>query len=168
MLEAIKIPDATPGLIRQYALNDEQELLAVLRYNRLIDIFTGLSTYSLQNHLRTTVPDMGQVETDEIYVGVDRRGAHYVLPVQAKGGKDRLHRVQIEQDIALCRLKEKLQNAICRPIAAQFMPNDVIALFELAERGDDLVLVQERHYKLVPKSDISQEEIIAYGRLPLE
>ena len=32
------------------------------------------------------------VETDEIYVGLDKRGSHYVVPVQAKGGNDRLNR----------------------------------------------------------------------------
>jgi len=31
------IPDATPELIRAYALDDEQALLAIVRYNRLID-----------------------------------------------------------------------------------------------------------------------------------
>jgi hypothetical protein len=46
-----KIPDATPGVIRRYAMGDEQALLARLRYNRLIDIFTGLTCYSLQSHL---------------------------------------------------------------------------------------------------------------------
>jgi hypothetical protein len=56
MLAETKIPDATPGLVRQYALDDEQALLSMLRYNRLIDVFTGLTCYSLQNHLRTTVP----------------------------------------------------------------------------------------------------------------
>ena len=70
---AIKIPDATPGIIALYSMNDEQALLAKLRYNRLIDIFTGLTCYSLQNHLRAFVPDVGQVETDELYVGVDKR-----------------------------------------------------------------------------------------------
>ena len=68
MLVETKIPDATPGVISRYAINDEQGLLAKLRYNRLIDIFTGLTCYSLQNHLRTTVPELGQVETDEIYL----------------------------------------------------------------------------------------------------
>lgn len=67
-----KIPDATPGLIAKYALNDEQALLAKLRYNRLVDVFTGVTCYSLQNHLRTTVPGIGQVETDEVYIGLDR------------------------------------------------------------------------------------------------
>ena len=73
----IKIPDATPGIITMYALTDEQALLARLRYNRLIDIFTGVTCYSLQNHLRTFVSGLGQIETDEIYAGVDKRGAHY-------------------------------------------------------------------------------------------
>ncbi len=36
--------------------------------------FTGITCYSLQNHLRTSVPDIGQVETDELYVGVDKKG----------------------------------------------------------------------------------------------
>src|SRR5207253_1669897 len=73
LLVEIKIPDATPGIIGMYALSDEQALLAKVRYNRLIDVFSGVSCYSLQSHLRTTVPGLGQVETDEIYVGVDRR-----------------------------------------------------------------------------------------------
>jgi hypothetical protein len=47
MLTETKIPDSTPGVIEKYALNDEQALLAKLRYNRLIDIFTGLTCYSL-------------------------------------------------------------------------------------------------------------------------
>jgi hypothetical protein len=85
-----KVPDATPGVVAKYALSDEQALLAKVRYNRLVDIFTGVACYSLQNHLRTTVPNMRQLETDEIYIGVDKKGAHYVFPVQAKGGSDRL------------------------------------------------------------------------------
>ena len=88
-----------------YALNDEQALLAKLRYNRLIDIFTGVACYSLQSHLRTFVEEVGQTETDEIYVGVDKRGAQFVFPVQAKGARDRINVVQIEQDIAMCAEK---------------------------------------------------------------
>lgn len=98
-----KVPDSTPGVISMYALNDEQALLAKLRYNRLVDIFTGITCYSLQNHLRTFVEDLGQIETDEIYVGIDKRGAHFVFPVQAKGAKDRISIVQIEQDMAIVR-----------------------------------------------------------------
>ena len=33
-----KILDATPGVIARYALSDEQALLAILRYSRMVDI----------------------------------------------------------------------------------------------------------------------------------
>ena len=89
-LVCIAIPDATPELIRAYALDDEQALLAIVRYNRLIDTFLGLTTYSLQNHLRTSMKDIGQIEIDELYIGLDKHGCHYVIPVQAKGGKDQI------------------------------------------------------------------------------
>src|SRR6266700_1105979 len=142
MFAQTKVPDSTPGVIEMYALGDEQALLAKLRYNRLIDIFTGVTCYSLQSHLRTTVPNIGQVETDEIYIGIDRRGAHYVFPVQAKGGKDRLGVVQVEQDIALCA--DKFPSLICRPIAAQFMENDLIALFELEDDEQGIAITHLR------------------------
>jgi hypothetical protein len=54
-LAVIRIPDSTPEIIAAYALDDEQALLAKVRYNRIIDIFLGLTTFSLQNHLRTSV-----------------------------------------------------------------------------------------------------------------
>ena len=166
MLETIKIPDATPGVITRYALSDEQALLARLRYNRLVDIFTRVACYSLQSHLRTTVPDMGQVETDEVYVGVDRRGAHYVFPLQAKGGRDVLSVVQIEQDIAMC--SDKFPDLICRPLAAQFLAGEVIAMFELTDTDEGVVVVSEKHYRLVPPSDLTPEELLSYRRRPDE
>lgn len=147
LLAETKIPDATPGIVSMYALSDEQALLAKLRYNRLIDIFTGVTCYSLQNHLRTTVPEMGQVETDELYIGVNRQGAHYVFPVQAKGGKDKQSIVQIEQDFALCASKFPL--LICRPIAAQFMEGNIIALFAFEKTNNQISILSEQHYRLI-------------------
>lgn len=160
MLSEIKVPDSTSGIIAMYALSDEQALLARLRYNRLVDVFTGVTCYSLQSHLRTAVPGLGQVETDEVYVGVDRRGAHYVFPVQAKGGSDTLNVVQIEQDFAMCAAK--FPTLICRPIGAQFMDQDLIALFEF-ERADEKVSIsQERHYRLVPPDAITAKDLQGY------
>lgn len=159
-LAETKIPDATPGIISKYAMSDEQALLVKVRYNRLIDIFTGLTCYSLQNHLRTTVPEMGQVETDEIYIGLDKRGAHYVLPVQAKGGNDKLGVVQIEQDFAVGA--SKFSGLICKPIAAQFMANGDIALFEFELSENGIAIVSEKHYRLVRPDELSTEELENY------
>jgi len=161
VLAETKIPDATPGVIAKYSMNDEQSLLAKLRYNRLIDIFTGLTCYSLQNHLRTTLSDGSQVETDEIYIGLDKRGAHYVLPVQAKGGKDKIGVVQIEQDFELCALK--FPHLICRPIAAQFIDKNLIALFEFEQSKDGIKVTSEKHYRLVKPDDLSPEELQSYS-----
>lgn len=165
-LAETKVPDATPGIVAMYSLNDEQALLAKVRYNRLIDIFTGVTSYSLQNHLRTTVTGMGQVETDEIYIGIDRRGAHHVFPVQAKGGTDKLNIVQIEQDIALCG--EKFPDLLCIAIGAQFISDNLIALFGFQETDEGVRMVSEKHYRLVPPQEMTIEELRAYRELPFQ
>jgi len=158
----IKVPDATPEIVRHYAPGtDEQALLTRARYNRLVDIFTGLACYSIQNHLRTTVRDIGQVEIDEIYIGVNKRGTHFVLPCQAKSPGDRFGIVQVMQDLALC--DQRYPMAICRPIALQFTGEDNVALLELAVREEHNILmlntVDEKHYQLVPRSEISNSEL---------
>ena len=137
-------------------------MLARVRYNRLIDIFLGITCYSLQNHFRTTVKDMGQVETDEVYVGVDKGGSHYVVPIQAKGGNDKLNRVQIEQDIALCA--DKLPSLVCRPVGTQLMQNDQIALFEFVQDDDDIRIASEKHYRLVPPDAVTAEDLAKYAQ----
>jgi hypothetical protein len=159
-LVTTKVPDATPGIIAKYAFGDEQALLARVRYNRLVDVFTGVTCYSLQNHLRTTVPEMGQVETDELYVGIDKKGAHYIFPVQAKGGSDKLSVVQIEQDLAVCA--NKFSGLICRPLGAQFMAGGIIALFEFEEADGSARISAERHYKLVPPEEVTKEDLESY------
>lgn len=162
-LVATKIPDATPEIIASAAKGDEQALLALVRYNRLLDIFLGITTYSLQNHMRTTAKSIGQVEIDEIYVAVDRHGVQYVLPVQAKGGKDEIGVTQAEQDLAVCG--EKWPQMIARPIAAQFMPGGKIALFELTVQDDQIRIVQEAHYRLVAHGDITDADRQTYTRI---
>lgn len=163
-LAETKIPDATPGIVARYALGDEQAVLAKLRYNRLVDIFTGVACYSLQNHLRTSVEGIGQIETDEIYVGVDKRGVQFIFPIQAKRRNDTLGPQQIEQDLALCR--EKFPTLVCRPIAAQFIEDDRIAMFELQESSEGLRIVSERHYRLVARDDVSPEDLRRYQNSP--
>ncbi len=164
-LAETKLPDSTPGVISKYALTDEQALLARLRYNRMVDVFTGVTCYSLQSHLRTTVEKIGQVETDEIYIGLDRRGAHYVFPIQVKRGRDSLSIVQIQQDLSMC--KEKWPGLICRPLAAQFVAGDLIALFEL-ERDPHgrMKIVLEKHYRLVPPEEVSAKDLDIYRERP--
>lgn len=160
-LVTIKVPDATPEIIGAYALGDEQALLAKVRYNRLVDIFLGITAYSLQNHLRTTVKGIGQIEIDEVYVGIDRHGRQFVVPVQAKGGSDKHGVVQTQQDIAFCQ--QAFKHLLCRPISAQFMSDDRIAMFELTVIDGVIKVVDEKHYQLVMSSSISPTDLLAYS-----
>lgn len=168
-LRTIRLPDATPGVISKYSLTDEQALLARVRYNRLLDVFAGLACYPLQSHLRTTItipnaidgkPSSSQVETDDVYVGLDENGAHYILPVQAKGGSDSLSVIQIWQDLRVA--EQKFPDLIARPVAAQFMEQSVIALFEFQESNNQITIAREHHYSLVPPEELDSAELSAY------
>ena len=161
-LAEVLIPDSTPALVDLYRQSDEQALLAIIRYNRLIDIFTRLSCFSIQSHLRTTLDEVGQVEIDELYIGIDRRGVHYVLPVEVKAANDRLGLGQIENMFTLC--EQKFETPIARPLGAQFIEDDRIAMFEFVRdsRTAEIRLAAERHYRLVPSDELPPEIVKTY------
>jgi len=153
----IKVPDATPEIIRMYAKTDEQALLARVRYNRLIDIFLRVTAYSLQSHLRTSVPKVGQLEVDELYVGVRNTGQQFIIPVQAKGGNDQIAATQVWQDLQFCR--HAYPALTPRLVAVQFTGPDTIAMFELAFQGDELKKADEKQYRLVLGRDIAPDDL---------
>ena len=68
--------------------------------------------------------------------------------------------VQIEQDIALGA--EKVPALVCRPLAAQFMAGEVIALFEFEDTEEGVRVREERHYRLVPQEQLTVEELSRY------
>ena len=51
------------------------------------------------------------------------------------------------QDVGFCA--ERFPDLRCRPVAAQAMAGDVIALFELVLQVNELRVKQARHYRLV-------------------
>ena len=162
----IKIPDATPEIIAKHAKGDEQALLAKVRYNRLIDVFLRVTAYSLQSHLRTTVPEVGQIETDELYVAVRNTGQQFIVPVQAKVGRDQLGIVQVEQDLALCQ--HAFPDLTPKLVAVQFMKDEsgeTIVMFELVLQGDQLKIADEKHYRLVPAGSITKDDLAMMARL---
>ncbi|WP_413167222.1 hypothetical protein ACL6C3_11045 [Capilliphycus salinus ALCB114379] len=159
-LVEIKIPDSTPEIVEKYSSGDEQALLAKIRYNRLIDIFLGITAYSLQNHLRTTVREIGQIEIDEVYVGLNQRGSQFIVPVQAKSGNDQISVVQTKQDVAYCT--DHFPELVCRPVSAQFIDNNLISMFELTINDSEVRIVEEKHYKLVTAQEISDVDLEQY------
>lgn len=161
-LAVVKVPDATPGIIVEHTMSSEQALLAKVRYNRLIDVFTGIVCYSLQSHVKTTIRKGVQIETDEIYLGVDRRGIQYAIPVEAKGGTDRLSTVQMNQDLALAQ--EKFPSLAVRLVGVQFTGNGDIYMFLFGPNatGGEVELLDEMRFRLVQPQDISAADLEAY------
>ena len=68
--------------------------------------------------------------------------------------------MRAKQDIACCA--EKFPDLVCRSISAQFMDDDRIAIFELTVQDDQVKIVDEKHYKLVPSDGISRSDLAAY------
>lgn len=150
-MRPILVPNNTPEILTLYSLSDEQSLLSKVRYNRILDLFLGLVAYSMQNHLRTKVDEIGQIEIDELYIGVNKIGQHFIIPVQAKVGNDKIGVVQLYQDINYC--KKRFPDLICIPIAIHINEetND-ICMFRLDLDDLSVQIVEERHYRLVDKA----------------
>jgi len=91
---------------------------------------------------------------------IDKKGSHYVFPVQAKGVSDKIGVVQIDQDLAVC--VQKFPRLICRPIAAQSMGNKLIALFELESTERQIRIVSQKHYRLANPDELRPEELETY------
>ncbi|MDE0667417.1 MAG: hypothetical protein OXI48_00075 [bacterium] len=70
--------------------------------------------------------------------------------------------IQIWQDFRVA--EQKFAGLIARPIAAQFMDDDVIALFEFEEIDDEITIRREHHYHLVSPEELEDEELASYRR----
>lgn len=150
-LEAIPIPDSTPEIILKYSGPDEQSLLARIRYNRLVDIFLSLTAYQLQGHFRTSLKDTGQVEIDELYLGVDTEGTWYVIPIEAKGPdpRDQIGLAQVRWLIAFA--EQRYSELTVRPVAAKAWEDGSIFLIEFnpSSNLEEIRTVRYKRYILI-------------------
>jgi len=135
-LAHIEILNALPEIVQKYTATDEQGLLSTLRYNRLIDIFTGVTCFHLQSHIRTTISGEGQIEIDDLYVGVDEDGVEYILPTEAKSpdDRDKLGWFQVANLVKFAA--QYFPHLKCRAIAAKPMGNNAVCLIEFDDEAD--------------------------------
>jgi hypothetical protein len=149
-LAAIEIPNALPEIVEKHASEDEQALLSSIRYNRLADIFTEITCFHLQSHIRTTIDGEGQIEIDDLYVGIDTDGKEYILPLEAKSpdDRDKLGWIQISNMVKFAQ--QNFPKLRCRPIAAKPEGTDKIYLIEFDPNPDSekISIVQSKLYKL--------------------
>lgn len=146
----IEIPNALPEIVEKYLSEDEQALLSSVRYNRLIDIFTEITCFHLQSHIRTTIQDEGQIEVDDLYVGIDTDGKEYILPLEAKSPEDRdkLGWIQVSNLVKFAR--QYFPGLKCRPIAAKPIENGGVYLIEFDDNtnSEEIGIVNLKFYKL--------------------
>jgi len=162
-LHPIEVLNAVPEIVEKYAQADEQAVLSAIRYNRLIDILTKVTCFHLQSHARTTIDGEGQIEIDDIYVGVDREGTRYILPLEAKSGdeRDKLGWIQVANMVKFA--KQNYSELKCKPIAAKPHGHDMIYLIEFDDNPDPekVAIVQVRLYKLERDKHSHQESLVS-------
>lgn len=131
-----EIPEATPDIILKYGGQDEQAILTKVRYNRLVDTFLSLTAYHLQGHVRAAILDVGQVEVDDLYVGVDTKGRWYVIPVEAKsvGERERLGVIQVRQMILFAR--HKYPELQLRPVGIKPVEDGSLIFVEFDDKAE--------------------------------
>ena len=56
----------------------------------------------------------------------------------------------------------RLPDLICRPVLTQFAQGDLIAMFEVTMEEDEIKVVQEKHYRLVPASEVTPDDLARY------
>jgi hypothetical protein len=122
----ILVPSATPRLIEQHALDDEQALLSTVRHASLVSLATGVVAHHLQSHVRSTIAS-GQVELDDLYVGIDDTGQQYSIPVEAKAGSGAISLIQVEQGAEFCLTKKP--ETVCLPLGIQRLADGTIHFF---------------------------------------
>lgn len=109
---------------------DEQGLLTMIMYCKLLDHFTGLTVYRLRSHVRKSVPGIGQAELDEIDVGVALRDddVPVVFPIEAKAADEVINRVQVSNAVAYC--EHYFPGHEIRPIVVKLTYDGVIHFLE--------------------------------------
>ena len=152
---AITTIDITPLPVRRLlpaamAEMDEQALLTIVSYCKLLDHFTGLTIYRLRSHVRKSVPGIGQAELDAIDVGVALRDdeAPVIFPIEAKAKADALNRVQIFNMVQYASFY--FPSMVVRPLAIKVDDDSLIHIMEFnaPSKAADLRIIRSSSYIL--------------------
>ncbi|HEX2763218.1 MAG TPA: hypothetical protein VHM92_05150 [Allosphingosinicella sp.] len=156
--------DLTPTPVRRLlpetmAEMDEQAVLTIASYCKLLDHFTGMKIYRLRSHVRKSVPGVGQAELDAIDVGIAAADDELpvVFPIEAKAVADALNRVQIHNMIRYTQ--HYLPGLALRPLAIKVDYQSVVHImeFNVAQKPGDLRIVRSASYVI----DTSQTQLEA-------
>jgi hypothetical protein len=141
--------DQTPSAVAQVLGDDEQATMTRLRYNDLLSAFFGFSTHQVQGHERTNL-SCGQIEVDEVYVGIDG-SKKYIIPISGKGGdKDCLSYTQALNLSIYAQEKSRYRGYFGRPlgVAKQSHGEIFVVEFNCVSRIHDLKIERVGAYRL--------------------
>ncbi len=145
---------AVPKAIRDILRTDEQSILSAMRYLDLVSDFIGTKAYHLQGHLRTSGGFGQQVEADDVWVAVKPGKTRLILPIEAKGPRERIGRHQMMSTVDA--VLKKIPGFPVVPLAAQLEESGLLVLIEFSYRtaGDRIVEIAPvafKRYRLKPK-----------------
>jgi hypothetical protein len=147
---------------------DEQGLLTIVGYCKLLDHFTGMTVYRLRSHVRRSVPNVGQAELDEIDVGVALRDddVPVVFPLEAKAADEVINRVQVSTAVAYC--ETYFPGHEIRPIVVKLTYDGIVHFLEFRPTTvlAGLRVVHSMGYRL--NLSARQRELIRATRTTLE
>ena len=154
--------DITPLPVRRLlpanlAEIDEQGLLAVVNYCKLLDHFSGLQVYRLRSHVRKSVKALGQAELDEIDVGVALRNDEIpvIFPIEAKAADEPINRVQISSMVLFSN--QYFPNMLVRPLVIKLDYSSLIHIleFNMSSEPSEVTILRSATYKLT----LSEEQV---------
>jgi hypothetical protein len=129
---------------------DEQGLLTIVSYCKLLDHFTGLTVYRLRNHVRKSVKGVGQAEVDAVDVGValSEEEDPIVFPIEAKAREDAVNKVQIAAQVQFAR--QYFPAYEIRPLAIKIDDRGLVHFIEFTNEiePNDLGIVRRSTYKI--------------------
>lgn len=147
-------------LPRSMAQMDEQALLTVVSYCKLLDHFSGLTVYRLRSHVRKSVPGIGQAELDAIDVGVAMREDELpvIFPIEAKACADALNRVQVFNMVQYS--KHYFPGMDIRPLAIKVDSDSIVHIMEFNSpaKASELRILRSASYVL--SLSTRQEELL--------
>jgi hypothetical protein len=169
--DPITIVDMTPMPVRRLlseklADMDEQAILTIASYCRVLDHLTGMTIYRLRSHVRKSVPDAGQVELDAIDVGIAKSedDIPIVFPIEAKALADALNRVQIFNMVQYAQ--HYYPNLTVRPLAIKVDEASVLHVVEFnsPKKASDLKILKAASY-IIDTSE-AQKAVIRATNVP--
>ena len=137
---------------------DEQGLLTIINYSKIIDHFTGLTVYRLRNHVRKSVIGVGQAEVDEVDVGValSDEEVPIVFPIEAKAVDDAINRVQVCTQVQFAR--QYFPGHTIRPLAVKVDDKGFVHCLEFNDEPSPAALQVLR--RSVYRLQLSERQVI--------